>query len=47
MDINIAGMTNKSRGEYAYTVLDVDSIFPEDVANKLKEIEGIIRVRVL
>lgn len=47
MGINIAGMTNKSRGEYAYTVLDVDSIFPEDVANKLKEIEGIIRVRVL
>ena len=47
MSINIAGMTNKSRGEYAYTVLDVDSIFLEDVANKLKEIEGIIRVRVL
>lgn len=45
--INIAAMTNKSRGAYAYTVLDADSIITEDVVNKLDNLDGVIRVRAI
>lgn len=46
--INIANMTNKSRGEYAYSVFDVDSeINDEQVIAQLEGIEGVIRARAL
>lgn len=45
-DGNIDNMTNKSRGDLAYTVMDVDRI-PSDAVEKLKGIEGVIRVTVL
>ena len=46
-NINIAGLTNKSRGEYAYTMLDLDHHPSEDVVDQLREIEGVLRVRVI
>lgn len=46
-NVNIADMTNKSKGEYAYTMIDIDSEVPETVAEDLREIPGVIRVRVL
>lgn len=45
--INISDMTNKSRGEYAYTMLDVESAIGEDIINGLRNIEGVFRVRVV
>jgi len=45
--INIAELINKSRGEYAYTVLDIDSAMSADVAEKLSHAEGVIRARVI
>lgn len=45
--INISAMTNKSRGEYAYTVLDADSKIGDDIFNKLVEVNGVIRVRII
>lgn len=42
--INIENMTNKSRGDYAYTVVDVNSDLPGGLTEKLSGIEGIIRV---
>ncbi|HCW23640.1 MAG TPA: 3-phosphoglycerate dehydrogenase [Lachnospiraceae bacterium] len=45
--INIAEMTNKSRGEYAYTIMDLDSAPTEDVIAKLQSAEGVIRVRLV
>lgn len=42
--INIENMTNKSRGDYAYTVVDVNSDLPAGLTEKLNGIEGIIRV---
>ena len=45
--INIENMTNKSRGAYAYSVFDVNSIVDEQAVQELKDIEGVIRVRVL
>ena len=45
--VNIASMTNKSRKDLAYTLLDVEGAVCDDVADKIAAIDGIIRVRVL
>ena len=46
-NVNIAGLMNKSRGEYAYTMLDLDHQPSAAVVEHLKEIEGVVRVRVI
>ncbi len=46
-DVNIAGLTNKSRGEFAYTMLDLDHHPSQSVIDHLKGIEGVLRVRVI
>ena len=43
--INISSMANTSKGEYAYALLDVDSPVTEEVLAKLKDTEGVLRVR--
>lgn len=45
--INVENMTNKSRGEYAYSVFDVNCDVDETAVSELEAIEGMIRVRVL
>ncbi|MET0311996.1 MAG: phosphoglycerate dehydrogenase [Burkholderiaceae bacterium] len=45
--LNIHNMVNKSRGEMAYTLLDVDSAVAEDVLASLRAIEGVLAVRYL
>ena len=45
--INIANMMNKSRGEVAYTMLDVETVPSVELIQKLKAIEGVFRVRVV
>ena len=46
-NVNISDMTNKSRGEYAYTMLDLDGKTTEDVVSALESIDGVIKVRVI
>ena len=46
-NINVSDMTNKSRGEYAYTLMDLDSEVSEDVLKQLAACEGVYRVRVI
>ncbi len=46
-DINVAGMFNNSKGEYAYALLDCDAQIPESVIGKLKAIDSVLRVRVM
>ena len=46
-DMNILLMTNKSRKEYAYTVMDVDKKVDDTVVEKLKAIDGVLKVRVI
>ncbi|MEG0310664.1 MAG: phosphoglycerate dehydrogenase, partial [Eubacterium sp.] len=46
-NINISDMTNKNKGEWAYTMIDVDSEVEESVKEMLKAITGVTRVRVL
>ena len=45
--LNIENMTNKSKGENAYTVLDVSSTPSEDAIARISAVEGINRVRVI
>lgn len=46
-NINIAGLMNKSRGEYAYTMLDLDHTPSEHAVEALSKIDGVLRVRVI
>ena len=45
--LNIHNMVNKSRGEMAYTLLDVDSAISEAAVAKVRAIAGVLNVRVL
>ena len=45
--INISDMLNRSKGEYAYTMLDLDDPVPADLAEKLGQLPGVLRVRII
>lgn len=47
LGINISELNNKSKGEYAYTMFDVDSKVTDEIVDKLKVIDGVFRVRVI
>ena len=44
-NINISDLVNRSRGEYAYTMLDLDHPAADSVIEELKAMEGVLRVR--
>lgn len=46
-NVNIENLLNKSRGNYAYSMLDIDEADTSAVADKIGAIEGVIRVRVI
>jgi D-3-phosphoglycerate dehydrogenase len=50
-DLNIADMVNRSRGDYAYTMIDIEDKVNGDVIPSLKEkinqIEGIVLTRII
>ena len=45
--INVENLANKSRKEYAYTILDIDGKVTDAMVEKLRAIDGIIRIRVM
>ncbi len=45
--INIANMINKSRGEYAYTLIDVETEINNGKIDKIRAIDGVLKVRTL
>jgi D-3-phosphoglycerate dehydrogenase / 2-oxoglutarate reductase len=45
--INIADLLNKSRGEYAYTLIDVDGAVGEEPLAKIRAIEGVLSARLV
>ena len=45
--INISDLTNKSKGDVAYTMMDVEAHVPADIIAALEKIEGVFRVRVV
>lgn len=47
LDTNISDLINKSKSEYAYTVIDIDDEIDEEKIKKVLSFEGIISTRVL
>ncbi|MBR1587814.1 MAG: 3-phosphoglycerate dehydrogenase [Kiritimatiellae bacterium] len=45
--VNIDAIANKSRGDFAYTLIDTDSAIPAEVVSALQKSEAVIRVRVI
>ncbi len=45
--INISDMVNKSRGDYAYSMLDLDHEATKDLADKISAIDGVIKARII
>ena len=44
---NIVDMLNKSRGDYAYTLIDIEKEISKTVIENIKQVEGILKVRAL
>lgn len=44
-DLNIENLLNKAKGQYAYTLVDISHKMPDDTTERLREIEGVLRVR--
>ena len=45
--VNVENMTNKSKKDYAYTVVDVGSRVSDAVASEIRALDGVLRVRLL
>jgi D-3-phosphoglycerate dehydrogenase len=45
--MNISDMTNKSKGDYAYTLIDLEDTVTDEIVKKLSKVDGVIRVRVV
>ena len=45
--VNIAHMTNKSKGNYSYCVFDIDSESTQEMADKLNSIDGVLKARIV
>ena len=46
-EININDLLNKSRGEIAYTLVDVDQALPDEMVDELAAIPGVLATRVI
>ena len=46
-EANIVDMLNKSRGEFAYTLIDIEEEIPSSVIENIKQVDGILKVRAL
>ena len=45
--INVSDMVDKSKGDYAYAIIDCDDPATEQLVSKLQAVEGVIKVRVI
>ena len=45
--MNISDMTNKSKGDYAYTMIDLETAATDDIVKSLQTIDGVCKVRVI
>jgi len=46
-NINIADMINKSRGDWAYTMLDIENESTKEIITALEQIDGVVKVRII
>lgn len=45
--LNLIDLLNKSRGEYAFTLADVESRIPDSVVEEIRKVDGVLAVRTL
>ncbi len=45
--INVENLTNKSKGEYAYTIVDIGAVVADKELDAIRAIDGVLRVRYL
>ena len=45
--VNISDLVNKGKGDYSYTMMDLESPSTEEMANLLGQVEGVLRVRIV
>ena len=45
--VNVENMTNKSKKDYAYTVVDLNTSVGEDVLSEIRAVDGVLRVRLI
>lgn len=45
--INIENMINKSKGDYAYTIVDTNSDINKDIVSHIRSVNGIVRIRII
>lgn len=46
-NLNIIDLLNKSRGDYAYTLIDLNSAIPAEILERIKSIKGVLSARVI
>lgn len=46
-EVNIAEMINKSKGDYAYTIINTDHPVTQEIADRLQSLDEVIKVRVI
>ena len=46
-NINIADLSNKSKGGYAYTMIDIDSEITLEAVEELRAVKDVLKVRVI
>ena len=46
-DVNISDMTNKGKGDYAYTMMDLESEATEEIVKALEAVDGVLKVRII
>ena len=44
-ETNIANMSNTSRGDFAYTLFDLEEAISDEILDRLSKVEGVLRVR--
>ena len=47
LDINISNMINKSRGDYAYSIIDIEAESTNDIVTAITNIQGVLKVRII
>lgn len=45
--LNISNMANQSKGDYAYTLIDVETPAPADIVSRLEAVDGVLKVRIV
>lgn len=47
LNVNIRDLTNKSKGDFAVTLMDIDAEVTEEQFKSALDIDGIIRIRII